>query len=130
MRRSRFAAAAIGAVAVSMATTGLIVSPAQASVDDCYWQGWLWFGTNPSSSGVTYANPGCDGMYAKGDINAPSHADSVRGQYYKDGAWVTSSIGWRYAGPTTIAHIVGNTTDGRKLRGQAQTVGNSFIVYD
>lgn len=75
------------------------------------------------------ASDECDGVYAN---TAERQADGIRGRFYKDGEWQTSSYGWVRitTNPDGIDKIVGNTIDGREIKGQARNVAQQVsYVY-
>jgi hypothetical protein len=92
--------------------------------------GWLYYHVNPAgNSSNAWATGNCDGIYA---ASAQRKTDSVRGQYYRDGAWRQSSYGFRrvtVALMNSPAKIIGNTTDGRRFRGEGYSVSQEILTY-
>lgn len=79
----------------------------------------------PANSDKFNASTNCDGAYVQ---LATSNNDLVRAQYL-DGDWIQSSYGWKDVYTTfTGEKIVGNTIDGRRMRGETHDY-NQFIKY-
>lgn len=107
--------AAAGALAVSALTVvvGVSAAPAQA---DCVRQ-WKNTALNPANSETFNASIGCDGLWG---VQSTTDVERVRGQYLADTGWAYSgTYGWRtFSSSASEAKLIGNTVDGRRLRGE------------
>lgn len=90
--------------------------------------GAKWTARTLSSSEKFDANAGCNGVWA---IESYVYNDQVRGRFYKDGAWQTSSYSWQwvYWNGASQPKIVGNTTTGRDIKGQAANY-DQYVIYE
>jgi hypothetical protein len=100
------------------------IAPAHASGCISYYN---YTDVAESSSSPFNASIGCDGVWAQWGY---TYSDSVRGQYYKDGAWLNSTLGWQQIpqGTANNSKIIGNTVDGRRCRGVA-FAHNQLVAY-
>lgn len=110
--------AAAGAMAASALTVVVGVSAAAPAQADCVRQ-WKNTALNPANSETFNASIGCDGLWG---IQSSEGVEMVRGQFLVDGVWRNSdTYGWRtFTTSPAEAKLIGNTVDGRRMRGQAQ----------
>lgn len=111
-------ARALGAVAVA-SSLAVVAQPAPAHAVTCY-AALKFTHINLSGSQLFRASDECDGVYAFG---VQTRTDKIRGRFYKGGSWKVSSYGWVkiYKDNDGADKVVGNTIDGREIKGQAQT---------
>lgn len=123
MRRTIAVSAA--ALAIALPLFGAIGSPASAAgcVDTT-----AAYTTDPASgSGQFNASIGCDGVWVRYSFN---YAIKVKGQYL-DGTWQNSSLTAKWVYPwLDQSQVVGNTVDGRRLRGhRVDGAAADYVVY-
>lgn len=88
--------------------------------------------TDPASYSDTFnASIDCNGVWALQAFSAPT---LVKGQYYASGTWNDSSLTakWAYTtkGPVdSSTQVVGQTVDGRRIRGHALNGTFDLIYY-
>lgn len=113
------------AAAVLMAGVLSVPAPASAGAAGCSPYA-LYVAGNASNSGSVGATSGCDGVWIKW-----AHKNiKVKGQYYKNGSWRSSSLSAKWV--TTLRNkpirkIIGNTSDGRKVRGKRVGGSNTSV---
>ncbi|GEB14226.1 hypothetical protein GUY44_22330 [Pimelobacter simplex] len=112
-RIGRAAAGALAAAVLSVLVGVSAAAPAQA---DCVRQ-WKNTALNPANSETFNASIGCDGLWG---IQSTTEVERVRGQYYVDGEWrYSATYSWRtFSSSDSEAKLIGNTVDGRRLRGE------------
>jgi hypothetical protein len=105
----------LAAGALALVVT-VVAAPAEAVT--CT-KGTRFTSTSISSSTKFDATSACDGVYAG---SASSRCDSIRGRFYNDRAWQTSTYGWVWVSTTDDGYdkVVGNTVTGRDIKGQAK----------
>lgn len=81
-----------------------------------------------AASAKFYATSGCDGVYAG---TAATHADEVRGRFYKDWEWQTSAYGWVKVFTTEdgFDKVIGNTVTDRAIKGQERYFTSQKVSY-
>lgn len=100
-----------------------VAAPAHAS---CF-EDSLWTSTNRSNSNPFNASIDCGGVWAL--FMGSQGADYVKGVYLRDGVWEQSTLGWQWVTQTAGEDkIIGNTVDGRRVKGVAQNV-TGYVRY-
>jgi hypothetical protein len=104
-------------VAAAVATAPMLSAAPAHAIDPC-WQEWYFTSTAASNSENFNASINCDGVWG---LATTSYNDWIKGQYYTT-SWVTSSYGWQWITVNqTYKKMIGNTVDGRRLRGFASS---------
>ena len=113
------AAVAVGTVVVGGAT--LETASAETCTPYSMW-------TAATGSGSAAASSGCTGLVAH---QADRYAIQIKGQYRVDGVWKDSSLSakWVYATGDAAAQVVGQTIDGRLVRGKRVGGTNDYVLY-
>lgn len=114
----------IAASAAALPLLGTIGSPASAAgcIDTAAYT------THPASgSGQFNASIGCGGVWARYSYN---YAIKVKGQYL-DGTWKNSSVTAKWVYPwLDQSQVIGNTVDGRRLRGhRVDGAAADYVAY-
>lgn len=115
--------AAVAAVGVIVPVLG-VVGPADAACSTSFGK---WTSYNVADSTKFDASSGCNGVWG---VRAAQLDDPVRGRFLKDGAWQVSAYGWAwvYTGADNDnPRIVGDTIDGRDIKGQSFTYAQ--VIY-
>lgn len=119
MSQKLFMAAGVAGVALAP----VLAMPTSAQAVACA-SGSKYTATSIANSTKFDATSECDGVYAG---TAASRGDYVRGRFYKDGAWDTSSYGYVYVRASSDGYdkVVGNTVTGRDIKGQGANYSQS-----
>ncbi|MBM9459729.1 hypothetical protein JK386_07420 [Nocardioides sp. zg-536] len=119
MKQSVARAAAGAAVVVASGLAVVAPPPAHADTVTCV-AAPKFSHVNLSGAQLFRASGECNGVYAFG---VQTRTDKIRGRFYKGGSWKISSYGWVkiYKDNNGADKVVGNTIDGREIKGQAQT---------
>lgn len=113
MKRTLSRAAIFGAAFALVPAIG--IAPAHA--DGCT-EGWYFTSTAANSSENFNASINCSGVWG---LATATYNDWVKGQYYING-WTTSSYGWQWITVSQVyKKVIGNTVDGRRVRGVADS---------
>jgi len=124
----RFMARLVPVIAVAAAVPAFaaISSPAQAADGTCLTSD-EWTYDPATYSDVFNASIGCNGVWV---FNSYTKNLTVKGQYYKDGTWTNSTLTAKKVTPTaTQQQVIGQTVDGRRLRGHKTAGAVDFVKY-
>lgn len=115
MKRILTRLAPVVAVAAVVPMLGAISTPANADDGAGCIKGWGLASATPGNSAKFNASINCNGVWVRQSL---SYVVQVKGQY-KDGTWTNSSLSakWAYPGIVDKQQIVGQTVDGRLVRG-------------
>jgi len=125
MRRVKAVLIPAIAAFVAVPLFGAMSAPANAADGAGCVENYQWTTSPASSSSKFNASIDCNGVWA---LQSLADDITVKGQYYKNGAWQNSSLKAKKV-TTTAGHaqIIGQTVDGRRLRGH-QVGGSPDLV--